>query len=97
MKELNEKQLKFYANWKERRNKKFQFILLHGTIYWGIPTGILSFLFDSYFSTENMNLTRFAITITIFSIAGLLFGLIQYNGIDRRYLKLNEDNEILKK
>lgn len=94
MKELNEKQLKFYANWKERRNKKFQYIFLHGTVYWGIPTGIFLFLFENHFSTENMNLTRFLITMTIFSIGGLFFGLIQYTGIDKRFLKLNRDNKI---
>lgn len=94
MKELNEKQLKYYANWKERRNKKFQFIFLHGTVYWGIPTGLLLFLFDSHFLTENMDLTRFAITITIFSIVGLFAGLIQFIGIDKKYLKLNKDNKI---
>lgn len=96
MKELNEKQLKFYANWKERRKKKFQFIFLYGTVYWGIPMGIFLFLFDSHFSTENMNLTRFVITITVFSIGGLFAGLIQYIAIDKRYINLNKDNKIFK-
>ena len=95
MKELNEKQEKFYSNWKERRNKQFQYIFLHGTVYWGIPTGILLFLIDSHFSRENMDLSRFIISITFFGIGGLFFGLSQYKRIDNIYLYLNEDNKIL--
>jgi hypothetical protein len=94
MKELNEKQEKFYSKWKERRNKKFLYIFLHGTVYWGIPTGILSFLLDSHFNSETMDLSRFVIQITFFGIGGLFFGLSQYKRIDNIYLDLNEDDKI---
>lgn len=95
MKEINEKEEKFYSKWKEKRNKKFQFMFLHGTVYWGIPTGILFFLSESHFTIENMNLARCMITLTIFGIGGLFFGLIMFKGNDNRYLAINEDDKIL--
>jgi len=95
MKELNEKQEKFYTKWKERRNKKFLYIFLHGTVYSGIPTGIILFLLISYFNKENMDLFRFIIYVTIFGIGGLFSGLKQYKRIDNRYLEINEDDTIL--
>ncbi len=95
MTELNAKQEKFFTKWKDRRNKKFQYIFLHGTVYWGIPTGILSFLLDRHFNRENMDLSRFIVSVTIFGICGLFFGLSQYKRIDNIYLDLNEDNKIL--
>lgn len=95
MKELNKKQEKFYSNWKERRNKKFQYIFLHGTVYWGLPTGILLFLVDSYFKVEEMDLSKFIISITFFGIGGLFWGLNQYKRTDNIYLDLYEDKKIL--
>ena len=94
MKELTEKQLKFYSNWKERRNKKFQFFFLKGIVYWGIPMGILSFIFDILFSKENISLTMFLIKISSFSIGGLFVSLILYKTIDKRFLKLIKENKI---
>ena len=95
MKELNAKQEKFYTKWKERRNKKFLYIFLHGTVYWGIPTGVLFFFLESHFNTENMDLSRFIASIAIFGIGGLFSGLRQYIRNDNRYIEIDEDNKIL--
>ncbi|MFT3752294.1 MAG: hypothetical protein QM800_05260 [Paludibacter sp.] len=94
MKELNSKQEKFYSRWKDRRNKKFTYIFLHGTIYWGLPLGVLMFLLQCHFRTENMNLSGFITSIILFGIGGFFWGLNQYNGIDKTYLELNNDKEI---
>ncbi|MDP4203056.1 MAG: hypothetical protein Q8861_10190 [Bacteroidota bacterium] len=95
MKELNAKQEKFYNQWKVRRTKKFSYIFLHGTVFWGIPTGLLFFLLESHFNRENMDLFNFILSLFVFSIGGLFFGLSQYKQIDNTYLYLNDDKKIL--
>ncbi len=95
MKELNNKQADFYSNWEERRKKKFQYIFLYGTVCWGIPAGILLFLVDSHFNRANMDLSSFIISITLFGIGGLFFGLSQYKRLDNIYLDLVKNKKIL--
>lgn len=42
-----------------------------------------------------MDLFKFIVSITVFSIGGLFFGLSQYKSIDNIYLGLNDDKKIL--
>ena len=35
MKEKSEKEENFYLEWEKRRKKKWLYVFLHGSIYWG--------------------------------------------------------------
>jgi hypothetical protein len=96
MKEMSKKGDKFYTQWKERRKKKWLYIFLNGSIYWGLTIAIVLFLWDSQFKVENMQLSRFISSIIIFGIVGLFIGFNQYKRIDKIYLSLRDDNDILK-
>ncbi len=96
MKDLGKKQERFYIKWKECRKKKFLFIFLRGTVYLGLPIGVLLFFVDSHFKTENMHLSGFLTSITLCGIGGLFFGLNQFERTEKKYLNLIEDEEILK-
>ena len=41
MKELSKRQQKFYSQWEERRKKKWLYVFLHGTVYWGVFMAII--------------------------------------------------------
>jgi hypothetical protein len=94
MTELNEKQKKFYNRWTEIRKKKLFYIFLHGTVFWGIPVGVLFFFTESHFDKENMDISTFVTSLTLFGIGGLFFGLSQYKRNDDIYVQLNDDNKI---
>lgn len=95
MREFTNKEEKNYLKWEKQRKKKWIYIFVHGTIYWGLPVGITLFLTESHFKTENMNLHNFITTVSLFGIGGLFSGLSQYNRIDKAFLKLGDDDQIL--
>jgi hypothetical protein len=74
MKELNNRQEEFYRKWDERRKKKWRYVLLHGSVYWGMLLGIAVFLGGSHFKVENMQLHRFIAFEIVFTIGGLFQG-----------------------
>jgi len=94
MKELNKKQEEFYSKWEERRKKKWQYAFLHGSVYWGIPVAIVSFLLNSDFQIENMQISSLIISIILFGIGGLIFGLLQFKTVDSVYKGLDDSDEI---
>ncbi len=94
MKELNKKRENFYRLWEKQREKKWLFIFLHGSIYWGLPVAIGTFLLSSHFEIGNMSFSKLIISVIVFMIGGLGFGLSQFKRIDKIYLSLNDDNEI---
>jgi hypothetical protein len=96
MKELNKRGEQFYRQWEERRKKKWLFILLHGTVYWGFPVAIAMFLWDSKLRIENMHLSNLLSSVIVFGIGGLWYGLGQFKRIDNIFLTLNDDDDIVK-
>jgi hypothetical protein len=49
MKETGKKGEQFIQRWEERRKKKWLYIFLHGSVYFGLPLAILMFLMVSEF------------------------------------------------
>jgi len=96
MKELSKKGEKFYNQWAERRNKKWKYVFIHGIVYFGIPVAIVSFLINSKFKFENMHHSDFLRSFFVFGIAGILFGLRQFERTDNLFLSLNDEDEIAK-
>jgi len=96
MKELNKKGENFYRRWEKQREKKWFYVFVHGSIYWGLPVAIGTFLLSSHFEIENMSISKLLISVIVFMIGGLGFGFSQFKRIDNIYLGLNDDNEIKK-
>lgn len=96
MKELNRKEERFYYKWEKRRKKKWLYIFLHGSVYWGFSVAIMSFLLNNRFSFENMQFTKLLISIIVFGVGGLGYGLWLFTTIDSTYLSLNDNDKIKK-
>ena len=96
MKESRENGELFYSQWEKRRKKKWQYIFLHGSVYWGFTVATISFLLNSQFKVEDMQLSIFISSIIVFGIGGIGFGLWQFKRIDSVYLGLNVNNKITK-
>lgn len=96
MKEVGKKEEKFYKKWEERRENKWLYAFVHGSIYWGMPSAIVSFILGSNFDIENMQLSNLLMALIVFGIGGLFHGLRQFKRIDEVYLDLNDDDEIVK-
>jgi hypothetical protein len=96
MRELSKRGEKFYSKWEERRKKKWLYIFLHGSVYWGLTVAIASFLWSNHFDFENMQLSRLVTSIVVFGVGGLGFGLWQFKRVDSFYLGLNDNDEIQK-
>ena len=96
MKEVSKKGEKFYFQWEKQRQKKWQYIILHGSIYWGFTVAIASFLTSSHLKLENMQISKLVFALAVFGIGGIGVGLRQFKRIDSIYLGLNDDDEIKK-
>ena len=96
MKELNKREEKFYSQWEKHRKNKWLFAFKYGSVYWGLPMGVLFFLFHSKFDIEKMQLSDLLINMIGLGIGGILIGLNQFKQIDNVYLELNDDDEIVK-
>lgn len=94
MKEISKKGEQFYSQWEKQRQKKWQYIILHGTIYWGLTVAIASFLINSHFEIENMQVSRLISSVVAFGIGGIGVGLWQFKRMDSIYLGLNDNDKI---
>jgi hypothetical protein len=96
MKEIGKKEEKFYSEWEEYRKKKWRYIIVHGSVYWGFTVAIVSFLLNSHLELENMQISKLIALIIVFGIGGIGFGLWQFKRIDSIYLGLNDNDKIVK-
>ena len=96
MKEVSKKGEQFYSQWEKQRKKKWQYIFLHGSVYWGLPVAIISFLLNSHFKLENMQISKLVSSIIVFGIGGIGYGLWLFKRIDSVYLGLNDNDKIMK-
>ncbi len=94
MKELNKRREDFFLRWERQREKKWLYVFLHGSIYWGLPVAVGTFLLSSQFEIENMSIPYLLISMVVFMIGGLGLGLSQFKRIDNIYLGLNDVCEI---
>lgn len=78
------------SKWEERRKKKWLYVFLHGSVYWGFLFAITLFLIDSRFVFEDMRLSKLLIYFLFFGVLGIKSGLTQFNMLDSIYLKFND-------
>ena len=95
MKETGKKGEQFIQRWEERRKKKWLYIFLHGSAYYGLPLGIIMFLVFSEFKVENMQMSMFLICIIVFTIGGLVSGIRHFNQVDSMYLRLINNDDVV--
>jgi len=96
MKETSKKGEQFYRRWAEQIEKKWLYVFLHGSIYWGIPVAIFTYLWSAHFEFDKGSILKFLTSSGLFMIAGLWFGLSQFKRIDSIYSGLNDEAEIRK-
>jgi len=96
MKEIGNKGEQFLKRWEGLRKKKWLYIFLHGSVYFGLPLAIIFFLMDSDFKIGNMKFSALLISIIVFALVGLIRGLRQYNQADNIYLSLINNDDILR-
>lgn len=94
MKEVGKKGELFYSKWEVQRRKKWQYVFRYGVVYWGLTVAIVSFLLNSHFKIENMQIPRLISSIIAFGIGGIGFGLWQFKRMDSIYLGLNDTDKI---
>lgn len=83
---MTTKEETFYKKWEERRKKKWLYIFLHGTVYWGLFMAISLFLWNSDFKVENMHISDLLVKIIVFGISGIPIGILNFNQLDKKYL-----------
>ena len=97
MKNVSKKKKIFYNQWEEQRKKKWQYIFLHGSVYWLISTAFVSLLLIINSNLKDIPISMLIPSIIILGIAGISLGLLDFNRIDSIYLELkNENDEIMK-
>lgn len=96
MKETSKKGEQFYIQWEKQRVKKWLYVFLHGSIYWGIPVATFTYLWSAHFEIDNSSIFKFLSLLAIFMIGGLWNGMSQFKRIDTIYLGLNDEAEIRK-
>ena len=97
MKNVSKKKKIFYNQWEEQRKKKWQYIFLHGSVYWLSSTAFVSLLLIINSNLKDIPISMLIPSIIILGIAGISLGLLDFNRIDSIYLELkNENDEIMK-
>jgi len=96
MKETSKKGEQFYRQWEKQREKKWYYVFIHVSIYWGLSVAIFTYLWSAHFEIENRSILKLLSSLAVFMIAGLWVGLSQFKRIDSIYLGLNDEAEIRK-
>jgi len=73
---------------------KWQYVLLHGVVGWGISTAIVVTLIQQYLSDKPF-MEQIWLALIIYPIAGIAFGLFMWNSINNQYTKLRSRSNIL--
>ncbi len=87
---------KFISKWEKQRQQKWMYAFVHGSLYWGLPTAVLSYLLIYAFDFQSMDLWRFVIYAIMFLIVGFGFGYFQFKRNESAYLDLTDGSMIRK-
>ena len=75
----------FEDQWERLRRKgKMKYILIHGLLLWGAPMAVIMNLYFHY-KTETPWLPAAYYITPVFLVGGLIFGLIMWNFLEKRY------------
>ncbi len=91
---MNPTDEKFIAYWSEKRKLgKNKFALLHGVLYFAMPTFVCSELVKNLFHIGNyeISIARFVIGFIVWSLLGFyFFGFFQWKGQENRFNELQK-------
>lgn len=91
---MNTTDEKFIAYWSEKRKLgKNKFALLHGVLYFALPTFVCSELVKNLFQIGNyeISIARFAIGLIVWSLLGFyFFGFFQWKSQEKRFAQLQK-------
>jgi len=94
MTELNKGEEQFIKRWEKHRDKKWQYVFLHGSVYKGLTVATATFFVLNIIGDEEMSLLKFLIYAILWMIGGLLTENWNFKQTDGIYLALNDDDEI---
>jgi len=94
MQELNPTQSRFYKKWSIQRQKKWKFLLLHGSLFWTI-FGLISIVADRIFRGETFEANKLALIIIVFALFGLIPGYRLFKKNEQRFAGLLQEEEAL--
>lgn len=85
MREPSEKELKSFENWPQLAEKKWRYYFLYGSIFWGLPVGFITHLFDIDFTFTDFQWPQLMMRLLVFIIFGLAYGAFIYRSKTKRY------------
>jgi len=85
--------LKWAASWERvRRRRRWHFLWIHGALGWGVPVAAWTIAWDWWHRWRESGalppVTRIAISLAIFIVAGLFWGAWMWRYSERRFLRI---------
>ena len=68
-------------------NGKLNYVLVHGVLGWGVVTALL-FSLLRHFTIAPQSVGSVSINLIVFSIGGLIFGLVMWTVLKNKYARL---------
>ena len=90
MRPASKRELENFRKWKENPTPKMKFILLYGSLTWGIPAGVIAYFITISLNGEAFDIAQMLLKTIIFMIVGVLFGNFMYKGKLKRFEELKD-------
>ena len=89
-------QSKFYQKWSVQRQKKWKFLLLHGSVVWMLFFGVMFIVNHQIFRGEMLGMGKMAYILFTSAVAGLLFpGYYLFKQHEQRFARLQIEEDLL--
>ncbi len=85
---------KFYKKWSLKRQKKWKFLLLHGSLFWTL-FGLISIVADRIIRGETLEANKLSLIILVSALFGLIPGYHLFKRNEQRFAGLLEEEEAL--
>lgn len=76
--------------WEETRKHKWNYVFRFGVLYWGIPVGFATYLWDLSFDITLIELPTLALRLFVFMVIGVVFGYTHFNMNEQRFKRWQE-------
>jgi hypothetical protein len=85
MQRISRKERQFLEKWKTIRLQKWRYVVLQGCLYWGLPSGFVSYLVTVRVDAAPFQLTDFLVHSISFLFLGMVWGYLWYQGQEKRF------------